>query len=247
MIELLAISYSPWSEKARWALDYHGVQYSEVEYAPIVGELALRKRLGTWRGSVSVPLLLKADGHIADSFEIARYAEDIGSNPVALFPEGRAEEVAAWNRRSEAALFAGRALVTSRVMRDPVARAEAMPRMSPTLARALRLPFTAFGAVYLRRKYKYGSDEAPHQEALHKSLSALRDAMADGRPYLFGEAFSYADLTMACALQCVRPVTDEFIRLKSATRAAWVNEELATEFSSLIDWRDQVYETHRHS
>ncbi len=247
MIELLAISYSPWSEKARWALDHHGVQYTEVEYAPLIGEPALRKRLGKWRGPISVPLLLKADGSISDSFAIARYAEDIGSHPTSLFPAGHAEAITEWNQHSEEALFAGRALVTIRTMEDPIARAEAMPRMSPALSKALRLPFTAFGAAYLRHKYKYGKSPTPHRAALSKSLCALRDTLADGRPYLIGETFSYADLAMATALQCVRPVTDEFIKLRPATRGVWTDEAFASEFAPLLEWRDRIYQDHRVS
>lgn len=245
MTELLTISYSPWSEKARWALHHHGIHHREVEYLPIIGELALRKRLGKWRGKITVPLLIKPDGAISDSLDIARYAEEIGSNPTPLFPREYTEEVVAWNVHSESALAAGRALVTIRTMKDSAARSEAMPRISPVLAKILRVPFTAFGAAYLRRKYHYGTDEKPLRDALYRALFALREALADGRPYLLGEQFSYADLTMACALQCVRPVTDEFIKLGPASRTVWTDETYASEFSTLLDWRDQVYQTHR--
>ena len=35
MRTLYALPYSPWlSEKARWALDHHGIAYREVMYAP---------------------------------------------------------------------------------------------------------------------------------------------------------------------------------------------------------------------
>jgi hypothetical protein len=45
MTELLALPYSPWSEKARWALDVRGVPYDYRRYQPVLGELALRVKL----------------------------------------------------------------------------------------------------------------------------------------------------------------------------------------------------------
>lgn len=245
MIELLTISYSPWSEKARWALDHHGVRYQEVEYQPILGEPALRKRLGKWFGKLSVPLLLKADGAIGDSFEIARYAEEIGSSPTALFPARHVSEIKRWNAQSETAMQAGRAIVTVRTMQDPDARKEAMPPLPPALSGILRKPLTRFGAAYLRRKYQYTSAIDEQQKALTRVLLSLEEILRDGRPYVMGELFSYADVCMATALQCVRPVTDEFIKLGPATRKAWTDESLAERFTGLLDWRDQLYETHR--
>jgi glutathione S-transferase len=37
MIELVAVPYSPWSEKARWALDHHALPYRETAYQPLIG------------------------------------------------------------------------------------------------------------------------------------------------------------------------------------------------------------------
>ena len=56
MNELLGLPYSPWSEKARWALDARKVPYKYKVYAPLVGEPALRFKLKKWSGPVSVPL-----------------------------------------------------------------------------------------------------------------------------------------------------------------------------------------------
>ena len=66
MPELLGLPYSPWSEKARWALDARRVPYREVTYAPLLGEPALRLKLKRWRGNVTVPVLTDDEGrHIA--------------------------------------------------------------------------------------------------------------------------------------------------------------------------------------
>jgi len=39
MTELVGIPFSPWSEKARWALDVRRVPYRKVTYAPLLGEV----------------------------------------------------------------------------------------------------------------------------------------------------------------------------------------------------------------
>ncbi len=246
-LELFSVSYSQWSEKARWALDHHGVRYQGHEYIAIFGEPALRKRLGRWTGKISVPLLLTDSGPIEDSLQIALYAEANGSSPVALFPDKHRDEILAWNDRSENAMRAGRAMLSTRVLEDPEAQREAMPPMPKVLRNLLKSPIAHLGVAYLRRKYDYGTDFESQHEVLSQTLKTLAEAMADGRPFVLGDAFTYADICMAVTLQCVRPVTDEFIRLRPATRKAWTNEALASEFGALLDWRDQLYETRRLS
>jgi glutathione S-transferase len=54
MPTLVYLPYSPWSEKARWALDYHGVRYDQSIHVPITGELPLRLRTRRFGGRISV-------------------------------------------------------------------------------------------------------------------------------------------------------------------------------------------------
>jgi len=245
VLELFAIPYSTWSEKARWALDYHEIEYKESAYVPLLGELGLRKRIGTWSGKISVPLLVTAEGPVFDSFQIAMYAERIGSNANPLFPDEHKEAIEQWNGRSEMALAAGRAIVTPRVCSDPAAMREAVPPMPTFLKGALARPLTFVGTRYLRGKYHYDGDLTVPIASLREVLAALREQLQDSRPYLLGPRFTYADICMAVTLQGVRPVTDEFLTLGAATRRAWTEESLAEEFSDLIEWRDQLYEQHR--
>jgi glutathione S-transferase len=65
MTELLALPFSPWSEKARWALDARGVPYDYRRYQPILGEPALRAKLRRARGPVTVPVLTTIDGVVS--------------------------------------------------------------------------------------------------------------------------------------------------------------------------------------
>ncbi|HVY46043.1 MAG TPA: glutathione S-transferase N-terminal domain-containing protein, partial [Minicystis sp.] len=113
MTELFGLPISPWTEKARFALDHHGVAYRYRIYVPMLGEPLLRARLRRPVGRVTVPVLFTDEGAFADSFAIARYADRVGAG-APLVPSERAADVAAWNDRSEAALAAGRALTLGR-------------------------------------------------------------------------------------------------------------------------------------
>src|SRR5580658_7746154 len=40
--KLVSLHVSPWSERAKWALDHHRLAYTVVEHVPIAGERRLR-------------------------------------------------------------------------------------------------------------------------------------------------------------------------------------------------------------
>ena len=73
---LVGESFSPWTKKARWALEHCDLSYNYKEYTPTLSEPALRLRLRQFSGQVSVPILFADKQIIRGSFEIARYAND---------------------------------------------------------------------------------------------------------------------------------------------------------------------------
>lgn len=241
MNRFVAIDYSPWSEKARWALDRKRVPYFEEMYVPMIGEVGLRLRLRRLSGQVTVPVLFTDDGRaLADSFAIARFADEAGSGP-SLFPAGQEEEIRRWNDRSEAMLAAGRALSVGKALDDAAARDEGVPSFVPG---PLRAAVGRSGVVFLRRKYGLAFDRAAEARVIIDHAEALRAALGGGR-FLIGEALSYADVVMAVGLQFVRPVGDGFIKLGPATRRVCTDEALAGEFADLLAWRDEVYASFR--
>lgn len=244
MNHLLAIGYSPWSEKARWALDHHRIDYQEEAYTPLLGELALRARLGQWSGRISVPTLLVEDRSIADSYNIANYAEENTQGAALLFPEANRAEIALWNERSERVLAAGRTLISSRVLANEAAKREALPAMPALVKRFLYKPLAAIGGEYLSRKYQYRESLDSERLSCDEIFTQLAGAL-EGGDYLVGNSFTYADLAMAVGLQIVQPVVDGYIRLGPATRVAWTDEALLASFPGLIAWRDRIYSRHR--
>lgn len=231
----IALPYSPWSIKAKWALDHHRVDYRAVPYLPMLGEPFLRLRAGRWSGRVSVPMLVTSEGAITDSLEIARYAERVGEG-APLFPRAHEDEIAEWNARSEAILDAGRALSMRRMLASPAALAENVP--GPRLGNLLA-PIGALGVKYLTRKYEAKGDAAHYGEARRRGFEALERALASG-DHLAGGALSYADIAMAVATFGLRPPGRAIDHLGDATRECWTDEALAAEHAGVLAWRDRI-------
>ena len=246
MPELVAEWFAPWSERARWALDHHGIRYAYREHVPLVGEPLLRWRLGKLIGRVSTPALLTDDTTYADSFAIAEWAERHG-NGTPLFPADRAADIAVWNARSEAALSAGRVRIVARMNEVSGAMSEILPPSVPAIMRIALQPMVGVAAgatsAFLRWKYDFGADVAASGRTLRATLEELRAALA-GREHLF-DGFTYADITMAVVLQMVCPVRGAYINLGPRVREVWTNEALTADFPDLVAWRDQLYERHR--
>lgn len=236
---LYHIPYSPWSERARWALRHHGVPHERVFHQPVVGEPGLRRRMGRWRGKLTLPVLLTEAGPLTDSYEIARYAEAHGRG-APLFPDEA--EVARWNGISEAILAAGRQDTVLRTMASPEATLESLPKPAQGLPKRLGLAVGAWGGRYLQRKYPL--DSAEYAARMREGLLALREGLDAGGGHLLG-AYSYADITMATALAFVKPVDDAYIRLGPHSRGCWTHPTLSEEFADLIAWRDALYAARR--
>ncbi len=243
MRTLIHLSYSPWSEKARWALDHHGVHVERREHLPMLAEPWLRLRTRRFTGRVTVPVLVGDDGRVLfDSFDIARWADQQGRGTT-LFPRGAEHEVAVWNDWSERLLASGRARTTARAATRPDVLEESVP---PPLSAVplLAAPAGRLGVRFLRRKYRFSDEQAEyHAGVLRAGLTALRQGLS-GRETL-GESFSYADIAMAVGLAFIAPVADRWAHLGPASRAAWTEPELAEEFADLVTWRNRTYERER--
>ena len=249
MPELLSIPYSPWSEKARWALDARHVPYTGVTYAPLVGELGLRRKLGRWSGRVSVPVLFDDDGRpVPDSLEIARWADLHGEGP-ALIPADLEADVARFVALSEEGLDAGRRLSLHRMLGDDEALGEMVPKGLRPVLGPLGKWVAATGIHRTLRKYgAHRVDAATHEQTMVRVLGDLRAALADprasGDPRTLLGRFTFADIAMAQVLSFVQPPTFG-LRIGKASRRSFTDSVLRERFNDLVAWRDALYEAHR--
>jgi glutathione S-transferase len=236
--ELVSLSYSPWSEKARWALDYHAIDYDKVAYTPMISTPGLRLRLRSLRGKVTVPILFDGDTVLRDSFDIARYA-DVHGTGSPLIPVSCEGDVMRWVQLGEEALAAARVLVTARIANDSQAKKESVPRLVPGF---LKGSLANMGIRYFERKYALGECELTAQrETVRHILNELGRCIEAPESLLCGDGFTFADIAMAVVLQAVVPVDERYIRLGEGTRRCWRDDQLADEFGDLVAWRDELY------
>jgi glutathione S-transferase len=250
MLEFVALPYSPWSEKARWALDHHRVPYREVLYQPLIGEPAMRFRQRRWTGRVSVPVLFDGSMHYDDSRAIALYAEGVGRG-TPLFPDRLMAQIEHFEALSEQGGRSARALTLHRILESK----ELLSEMLPTrLGRTLGGAATAMAAFGVRRTLrKYGADAlslAEHEAQLVSVLDEIRAALGGlgaepGGPSCLLGGFTYADICVSQVLQGVSPVADRAggFRVGRELRRATAVEQsaLAARYRDLLDWRDALY------
>jgi glutathione S-transferase len=247
-MKLVHIPYSPWSEKARWALDARGIAYDAQTYQPLIGEPALRWMLGRWRGPVSVPVLRLDDRTLADSLEIARFADTQGSGR-RLFPAGREQLVDAYSALSERGLAAGRALSLPRMLLDREALLEMIPR---PLRKPLGPLAPRIAAAGIRRTLrKYGGDRGGadvHEGTIGDVLDRLRADLGasanNGEPRTLLGELSYADIAMAQVLAFVDPPRTG-LRIGNGSRRSFHDRRLAALYPDLLAWRDALYARYR--
>lgn len=237
---LLGLPYSPWTERARFALDHHGIAHRFREHRPLLGEPSLR-RLARRAGvtPATVPVWIDGAEVLFDSCAIAAMADRVGQGPSL---RADAPETLALAARLEPGLNAGRALVSAAILADPVAQREAVAPLAPGPLAYVAQPVARVAVRFLTRKYDADPETiAAHLATMRATAAALR-AELGGRRFLGGDRLSFADLLAASFLQCVSPVDHPLLRLGPATRRAWRRSEVAGEFAALLAYRDAVYE-----
>lgn len=232
-----SIAYSPWSERARWALQAAQIPFQNVAFVPTVTDARLRLALRRPLGRLTVPVLFVDGGPaLDDSLDIARWASQ--QAPERL-PFGQQTQ-ALWQTASRL-LEASRIRTTWRALDD-----EALLRANlPTPLRKagpLGLRVGKLVARKLLKKYPAGSREAC-LDTMRQCLQELRPAV-EGKKTIEGQ-FSVADIAVATSLAMVQPAPGRWARLSDTARRGWTEPALAQEFAELLAWRDQLYRDHR--
>jgi glutathione S-transferase len=237
-MRLHVMSYSPWSERARFALLHHRISFEEREHVPLLGELALRARARGLGRPATVPLLVDGQTRVMGSLPIAHHADTVGGGDRLIEPT-RLDAITALNDELEPMMHAIRArLLELASEHDDVAIGLTPPalRSLPLSAASARL-----AGKYIAAKHR--ASLADVTARLRAGLGIIRARLA-GRPYVF-ECFSYADVVCATPLAIVKPVDDAYVPLHPGLRQHIVDEGLAAEFEDLSRWRDELYDRHR--
>lgn len=189
---------SHFCEKARWALDHHGVEY-EVSLIPPGLHAFRAKRLGT--PGTSVPILVTGRDVIQGSSRIIDWAGS-RANPGAdsLDPDGSIEECNGIEKRLDD------------VMGVHIRRyyySEALVEYPDDVRRVYLKDSSLFHKIFIYLSWgpvrkrmielmDLGTEQGlESRDIIDGELSWLDDMLSDGREFLVGDRFSRADLTAA--------------------------------------------------
>ncbi len=197
---LLTIPISHFCEKARWALERAGLAYREERHVQGVNRI-VSKRAG---GHGTLPVLVCEIGVLAESEAILRYADQHLAEPQRLFPDGE-DEVTALCRELDAGLGPdGRRLMYAHMLPRKDFMLEfndvGVPRWEDVMMRRLWPVVARWGARELEVRDDTLEQDRPR---VLSAFDAIAARLEDGRPYLFGERFTAADLTFAALAAAV--------------------------------------------
>ena len=197
---LLTIPISHYCEKARWALERAGLEYREERHVQGMNWVVSKRS----RGHGTLPVLICEAGVLAESEAIVRYADAHLREGQRLFPDG-AGEVTALCRELDAGLGPeGRRLMYAHMLPRKALMLECnnagVPRWEDALMRAGWPLIARLGA----RALEVGPDTLQRDRPrVLATFDRIAERLADGRPHLFGERFTAADLTFAALAAAV--------------------------------------------
>ncbi len=196
---LITFGISHYCEKARWALDWHGIDYREECWAPGV-HMFLGKRAGA--NASALPILIMDGGLVQGSNEIVDWAGANGGGPPLEHPDAASIE-----GRADAGLG-----IHLRLFIYSICLPNSPESVRPALYHNLSAPQRIIGRAtwpairkLMIKGFGIRPNSADHAKAKFETeLDWLDGLLADGRPYLAGDRFSRADMTVAALLS---PIT----------------------------------------
>ena len=194
---LITIPISHYCEKARWSLDWAGLEYTERAHLQLFHWVAVR-RAG---GGKTAPVLVNGDRVLADSAEIVEEADAEAPMERRLFPAD--STLAAETRRLERDFDLRLGPHGRRWMyhglrgRRDLAIAYGCTGVPGWQRRALPL-FYPVAARAIDRVLEISPASAAESETVVRTVfDEVAKRLSDGRPYLCGDGFTAADLTFA--------------------------------------------------
>ena len=198
---LYVFAISHYCEKARWALDFRGIDYELRSLAP--GEHGqIARQLGTEKSSV--PYLSIGDKVIQGSADIISWAEALpAANGPRLTPERDIDDALEIEQRIDdiAGVHVRRFFYSEALVEHPATVRSFFIRDLPWVKKILI--FAAWGKIrglMIKRMDLGRTQGSESQDILSSELDWLDDLLADGRQHLVGERFSRADLAVASLL-----------------------------------------------
>ncbi len=242
---LYIFNISHYCEKARWALDYFGIDH-EARHVMPGAHRAIAKKLGAKRGSV--PFLQTDGGVIAGSSAIIDWCEvhNAGKRPslsgadpeVVRATEKRLDDVVGVHVRR---FYYSDALINAPACVRPIF-SEGLPifqRAAVSLGWSRIVPLMIKGM-------DLGVEQGLQSRAVVEAeLDWLDSLLADGRPYLHGNQWTRADLTAAALLGPLAAPKEHPITAKAFFPSAVLKAMKEWEKRPALQFVGRMYSTHR--
>ncbi len=196
---LYLFSISHFCEKARWALDYLGIEYELRHVAP--GEHGqIAKRLGAPR--TSVPYLAVDDGVIQGSSEIVSWAESQNSSASTLLTtDAEACDEIESRIGAIAGVHVRRFYYSEAIVEHPATVRPIFTRELGMINKLkIRLGWGKIRKIMIARMDLGEAQGEESQAIVDAELAWIDGLLSDGRAYLVGDSFSRADIAVASIL-----------------------------------------------
>jgi glutathione S-transferase len=203
---LVTIPISHFCEKARWALDRAGVEYTEKRHVQLVHCIAAKRAAG----GMTAPALRAPEGRFSESAAILAFADGHLPEAERLYPADpalRAEVEALEQRFGEVLGPEGRRWLYQEIFKDTKRYAPWNLTGVPWWERRA-FPFVVPAATLVIRRYLDVNAESAANAIIRvdEEFDFVGELLADGRRYLAGDRFTAADLAFAAlAAPCVVP------------------------------------------
>lgn len=199
LITLYHFPYSPFNEKARWALDFKGL---EVELEPLMPgpHMPVIKKL---TGQTSTPVVSFGDRHIAGSGPILDHLEVIAPEPDWQVEEAYRVEAKAWEKwLDQDVIPVIRRAILQAMLTDFKYFTDVFGEGQPARTKWIYRWILPFAQGLIRRGNGITEDRDVYGDARSAATHVLEQVAKriQQQPYLFGHKFSRADLVTAAHL-----------------------------------------------
>jgi glutathione S-transferase len=196
VLRLVVIPISHYCEKARWALQRAGLAFREERHLQILHRRAVRAA----GGGHLTPVLVTPKGPISESSQIVEYASRHLPVESSLYPEPHAAAIRDFERELDAVFG-----VESRKLFYEVGQRcgkaflmEVNNQGAPLIERAMLRTSYPFAMRFLNRYLEIDAESvAAAERHVRETLDDVASRLDDGRPFLFAERFTAADLAFA--------------------------------------------------
>lgn len=209
-MELLTIPFSHYNERARWAMQHHGIAAHERRYLPMMHMAAVARAVPKPQrvadrtgGGLSTPVLLLDNGTVInDSTKIVHWADETHGTPeTTLYPDEFREDIAALEQTVHDGIGRDTRFLAYWYVLDDAPTFEALVRDNVgAWQRAVFTVGAPLAKAVMRKRFALTQANYKRIRArLEAAVEALGETLGE-HDYFFGDRFTAADLTAASML-----------------------------------------------